>query len=70
MNEWEEAIEAYKKVLEIAAENAPAKENMAACHSAIEKQKAKEKNLYVNIFKKLAAEIESVCYCYSLSLDP
>lgn len=60
MNDWEEAIEAYKKVLEVAPGNEPAKQNMAACQSAIEKQKQKEKNLYSTIFKKLAAQLESV----------
>ena len=61
MNDWEEAIDAYKKVLEVAPGNEPAKQNMAACQSAIEKQKQKEKNLYSTMFKKLAAELESVC---------
>lgn len=63
MNEWEEAIEAYKKVLAVAPGNEPAKQNMSACQHSIETQKQKEKNLYANMFKKLAAEINSVCNC-------
>lgn len=64
MSNFEEALVDFQEVLKQNPSNSAAKQSIQKCREAMKAYQQKEKQLYANIFAKMAKQNEKVCRYY------
>ena len=62
MANHEDAIKDYQEVIKLNPSNSAAKQEIQACREQIKAYQQKEKQLYANIFAKMAKQAEKVAW--------
>jgi FK506-binding protein 4/5 len=61
MSNFDEAIKDFQDVLKLNPSNSAAKQSIQTCREQMKAYQQKEKELYANIFAKMAKQNEKVC---------
>jgi tetratricopeptide (TPR) repeat protein len=61
MSNYDDAIKDFQEVLKLNPLNSAAKQSIQTCREQIKVYQQKEKQLYANIFAKMAKQNEKVC---------
>ncbi len=61
MSNYDDALKDFQEVVKLNPSNSAAKQSIQTCREQIKAYQQKEKQLYANIFAKMAQKNEKVC---------